>query len=238
MTYLDNFNLIGDALYAIRPIDRFLESHEDVSIRIENNLAGEVQRKHFAGRAACINEIPEGKPRIKLDCGKAFGWCMQRHGHISHGYAVQLGVPNDGPTIPDSWAEGWDGYEGMQDVVAIAPFSVSGMHNKAFLREEFESIAERTSQTGLKPLLLGLFNYPQPVDVEVRAARDLEDFTRLVRGVKMLITCDNGVSHLASALGIRTVVYWKRCVPESWIAPSWGKQTTLAYSVEEILKTI
>jgi hypothetical protein len=253
ITVLDNLNLIGDALYAIAPMEKYIDAHPDETciIKVRHNLAAEVCKKHFAGKAEVVFTTPEGDKMIKLNPSAAHGFCIPQGFHISRGYAEILDVPwtNANRTIPDSWAAGWNGYhgkwdesawmyEGLDKVVAISPFSISGRSNKAISRPEAVAICDKARRQGYTPVLFGYEDFEPSLDIEVRFANGLEDFTRFLRSIKMLVVCDNGVSHLASALGIRTIVFWKKCCEEFWIAPNWGRRTTLAYTIQEVCNWI
>jgi ADP-heptose:LPS heptosyltransferase len=44
-----------------------------------------------------------------------------------------------------------------------------------------------------------------------------------------VVTVDNGIGHIASALGCRTLILWPPISSVPFIAPTWSKTTTLLY---------
>src|SRR5690349_12902373 len=121
---VDNRNLIGDCLYACRPIQRYIGDRHDVAILVSENLGGQVLHRHFSQYAIPVLTAyqPGAYEReTKLDVSRAFSSGK----HIAAAYSDQLGVPWDGDrSIPDLWAADI-APRPRPDVIAVSPFSFS-----------------------------------------------------------------------------------------------------------------
>lgn len=235
MQVINNFNLIGDSLYAIRPIEKFFSMGGQAALYVADNFGGDVCKRYFKDKEF-VDVIPSGVEVVKLDCNKAF-----RTGkHISHAFSDILRVPWSGDrSIPDTWADSWEPDTSCTSIV-IAPFSVSGELNKSITVPEFLAIVtELRNLRYVSPFILGTKNYEEPCDfLPLETASSLDHLIKIITDSALVITCDNGIAHLASAMGARTIVLWKNWVPERWIAPTWGCRTLLARTASEICKLV
>jgi hypothetical protein len=178
---------------------------------------------------------------IRLDAGSSGHICFtnaQKTGHqmhISEGFAQMLGIKLNGPVEP--YAPWWNLEHKQDDVkrIGIAPFSRScsrhsgELPNKtlddhkwnpiqAYLRMHFD---ELRVIGGPKERLNGC-----PIsEEEYWCASSFTDLRQKLKNLTMLITVDNGLSHIASALDVPTVILWPRVSSEDFIMPKWAPKT-------------
>jgi len=67
------------------------------------------------------------------------------------------------------------------------------------------------------------------VPVSLASTESLQDLMALLTGAVAVITVDNGIGHIASALECQTLILWPPVSSVPFIAPTWSKTTTLLY---------
>lgn len=239
------WNLIGDTVYMMRPLQKYIGDRDDIGVVVADNLGGQAVKRFFQHTRVPVLYGGEHDPASvvfaecenekRIDVGAAF-----RSGkHIANAYCDQLGVPWDGDrSVPMSWADGIAALPYLEDAILVAPFSVSGTTNKAIFDHELHPIIDEIEKCNLRPVIIDTVARSMSVSRRTIAFDTVEQFAATARGVAMVLCCDNGISHLASSLAVKTRVYWKNCVAENWIAPNWGRDTKLIRHVSEACEEI
>ena len=246
-----NVNLLGDTLYTLRPIaELHMERpHEEIRIGVlGNGFAAQMVRRQFGGLHEIVDAGTLAGDVIDLSAGNAARACedMMRadqfhRPHISEGFAKLLGIENYwmGAIAP---LTGWfsKGLHGPLDVgyaayAIIAPFSRScSRHsgrrpNKTPNHDKWSGVIEwLRDKRHLTPYIL-----VAPGEVWAGAtcrqieAVTLDTLANLLAFSDLVISVDNGIGHVASAVGARTVILWPPMSAEHFIAPTYNPGTTL-----------
>lgn len=185
--------------------------------------------------------------------------------HISEGYAQILGMKLKEPPLPYAPWNNWEPYP-YRDIhtivgqsmtgwdlppakirIAIAPFSKScsrhtgetpnktiddwkWMHLINYLRlhvEEFRVLGGPKDR---------LTNVTVSED-EYWCASSFEDLRKKLKSLTLLITVDNGLGHMASALDVPTVILWPRVSSLEFIGPLWAPRTKYIAPIDPTIIT-
>jgi len=251
MIVIRNVNLLGDTLYTLRPI---AELHmqkplEQIVIGVGQDLAGEMVRRQFpmlSVRDAGTLSPVENAQAIDLTAGRAAQLAVvqlyqyHRRVHISQCFAWLLGVNTDHWVGVPAPLTGWANIHPRNTDVhyaLIAPFSRScsrhvGMRpNKTPDHERWMQVIEwLRDERGLQPTILaGPNDNWTGFQCAKTTASDLDDMTNLLRHADLILTVDNGIGHLASALGCKTLILWPPMSGVDFIGPLYNKSTRLLF---------
>jgi hypothetical protein len=250
-----NINLLGDTVYTLKPIAdlRMQRSGEAIVVGVANDLSGEMVRRQFAGTQVEVVDIADlSRTDVDLSAGAASRMCtahLLRYGsylHISECYAEMLGVDSSkwrGDFTPlTDWRARW-GDKGLLTIpsqvhpyVVISPFSRScsrqmGMRpNKTPDIERWGLLIEWLHSKNLDVVVShGPNDVWTGVPVKLVTTESLRQLVLNLSGATAVITVDNGIGHIASALGCKTLILWPPISSVPFIAPTWSKTTTLIY---------
>jgi len=230
---------------------------EAVVLGVGAGFAGEMLRRQFEGSfhigdMGLLIGIHGLHNVIDLSAGRAAALAgarlhaTGRRMHISECYAELLGVSTEawhgdftpltgwaGPVSPHAWTP----------YVLIAPFSRScarnaGLRpNKTPDHERWGLLISQLRSTGFEPVvLLGVDEYWTGTNVATVHASSLQTLEVLLRRASAVISVDNGIGHVASALGCRTLILWPPISSVPFIGPVWNKKTTLLYMHPERIR--
>lgn len=246
---IDATNLLGDSLYALRPVQELIATlAEDVEAIVvaHPGLAFEMFDRQLGDSAIVLTGKPgdmEFESVVELQAGLSGELCF-RHArdngkqlHISEGFARMLGIPSVSSIVPPT---GWDKIP--KDMVAqthitVAPFSRScSRHtgetpNKTLDDWKWQHIIGYLSRQGYPIAILGApDDRLQSVTVpenEYYTAANLDCLTYLLRRSKIFVTLDNGLGHIAAALNVPTIILWPMVSSIEFIAPIWSPSVRL-----------
>lgn len=251
-TIIRNVNLLGDTLYTLKPIAEYRMQHpaETVVVEVGAGFAADMVFRQFRGLLEVCNPASENFGRLEADryinlyAGRAGVYALQHlektgtRLHISECFAAMLDVDfrswNKDVRPLTGWAN--DGEVLGGDYVVIAPFSRScARHrhlrpNKTIDHVKWIPAIEWLLSKGLRVTILcgpGEVWEARQEGLDFFYAQHFQQLIDLLRGAKAIITVDNGVSHIASALGCRTLIFWPPVSERSFIAPLWNKDTLL-----------
>ncbi len=244
MLIVDCRNLIGDTIYLIKPLKRFLASKQqnEVALGIGKGLAGDIVRRSFPGIRVEQMEFLEREwpaaERVTLSAQSAWERTRSDNGHISHGYARVLGAELSGSIEPDTdWLPS-AGTELEQDYIALAPFSVSCAANRGELPNK--TLAEEV-WTGVLELIRD-YGYPLRVicgpserfsesmgftEADYFTASTVEDLVACLQRSRLVVGVDTGICHVSSCGGIPTVVLWSEAANLQFIGETWAPRTRI-----------
>lgn len=244
-------NLIGDSLYSLKPIAelRMQRSEAEIVIRAGGGLAGEMIRKQFDGLLRVIDADVDEEPAEVFDLsagaavqvGVAEMLHTGRMPHISECYARILGVSTDRWNGDFTPLKGWVAVPNQpvmrERYVVISPFSASC--SGAAGHRPNKTLAEHTRWTltiewlrscGYRVVVLKAWHEQwDGIPVDFKTGESLNDLQHILAGAKAVISVDNGIGHLASALGAKTFILWPPVSSVPFIAPLWSKTTKLLY---------
>jgi hypothetical protein len=235
------WNLIGDGLYSIRPIAEYCKGRTDVGIAFANNLGGQAGAKQlgdtvptcFCGETEDVAVTRQAVKVLRLNVSQAFSSGK----FISEGFADQLSVRWDGvKDILCTWAADVP-REPKQNIVGISPYSQSGKETKALTVEECGRLFSKIEELGALPCIVG-DGHIKRANTPTFVATNIENFAEFACRLRLLVTCDNGVGHLGSMLGVRTIVIWKNIASKNFISPGWAPNTTVIDTIEQALALI
>jgi hypothetical protein len=258
MIAVRNFNLLGDTLYTLKPLAELhmQKPDEEIVIGVGPGFAGEMVGRQFSGltRIVDVDKLPADAIDLSAGAAAKLGraWRLEnRPRHISQCFASILGVNVD-HQIDMRPLIGWN-YNSRGEwspqrrrmiveshpYVVIAPFSRScsshsGMRpNKTLAHDErWTPLLEWLEHDrGLEPVIL-----VSPGDVwkgldhvKRTTATSLGDLAYLLVGAAAVISVDNGIGHVASALGCRTYILWPPVSDVTFIGPTYNPGTRLLY---------
>lgn len=247
-------NLIGDSCYIQPALKAWQEDHPDwaidlltlndhitclyrgMGIRNLNIITEEEQRFDFEG-------YPFGGPydfEHTFDVNAAFKLGETENLHIAQAYLKLLGysVPEHPPGVEYTPPEG----PTEKGLVLLSIFSQSCASrqgkppNKMLSWATWLPILALARQLG-KIAVLGsekdkIMAPPGLIaDDEYYMGRSLEEVARLMRDAKLLISIDNGMSHLAATQKTPTILFYPKCLGQHWIVPS-GNRRLFVYQMD------
>lgn len=250
MIAVSNVNLLGDTLYSLKPLAelRMQRPDEEIVVGVGPGFAGDMVRAQFGRllQIVAVEDLPQS--RIELSAGVAAQIAVQallRYGrrlHLSQCFAGLLGLDVGAwrgcfrPLM--GWADGPFRISGLAHglYVLLAPFSRScsrhaGMRpNKTPDHDRWTLLVEWLRERGRWPrVLVGPGEQWTGCPVDTVSADSLPDLVRLLTGAESIITVDNGIGHVASALGCRVLILWPPVSSVDFIGPTWNPATTLLY---------
>ena len=256
-------NLLGDSLYLLKPIAEYRMQRpqgEEFAVGVMPGFAGDLLRAQFGrGLVRDMATLEDEPDIIYLSAGHAAQYAVQRlinHNerlHISECYAALIGAKTDrwnrdfSPLM--GWANGkrWDPVVRLANrthgYAVIAPFSKScsrwsgSRPNKTPDHERWTLVIDWIKQNGFEPKDLTAPDENWTLNKDwIETADSLTALIKLLCGASFVITVDNGIGHIASALGCRTLILWPPITSVDFIGPIWNKGTTLMYMHPERIK--
>ena len=244
MLIIDCRNQIGDTIYLIKPLRRFLASQriEEVALAAGDGLPAEIVRRSFPGnRVDSMDALRAAWPEARLiSAGAVAAWAEAKrdNGHISQGFARLLGFEWTDSIAPDvSWMP--NPSDEQPEYIVLAPFSVScDRHlgkppNKTLDEDAWLPLLQRLRGYG-RPLRVA--GTPQDrllsrelgfSETDYFSAVGIEDLVSFLRRGWLVVGVDNGVCHVSSCAGIPTVVLWPAAVEQQFIGETWARRTRL-----------
>jgi glycosyl transferase family 9 (putative heptosyltransferase) len=251
-------NLIGDSIYLLGPVRKYLEVHpgEVAAILVDKKMAGQLFVRQFANSGVPVVHSEEEARAInpeaeflRLEAGMSGTLCHgieQRFGkcpHISEGYARILGVDIEGRQEPPVEWQSYYGKSFPKEYSLIFPFSKScSRHdpagkmrpNKTLDDWKWEHILHFLRRHGYEPVKVegGPGERMQGVSIlesDYLESRTLPELELSIRKASVAISVDNGLAHLASALGTMTIVLWPAASSQDFIAPIWSPTTAIMH---------
>lgn len=246
-------NLLGDSIYLLGPVKKYIEQHLDevAAILVDHGIGGQLFERQFRDSGIPFvhseEEAREIDPNIEflyLNAGRAGELCYARERsvgkcpHISEGYALLLGVNIEGQQSPPI---DWQHYTfHSQEYSLISPFSRScSRHsgqrpNKTLDDWKWEPIIQFLRRHNYAPVkVIGApnerLNQCSLLESDYLSTPNLQELELAMRKASMVISIDNGIAHFASALGLKTVVLWNAAANPDFIAPKWSPNTAIAY---------
>jgi hypothetical protein len=250
MIQIHNVNLLGDCLYTLRPIAELHMQHPHEQIRIGvagEGFAAQMVRQQFEPMLRVVDAGTLSGTVIDLGAGHCADAIEQvmlmdhnRRPHISEGFAWLLGVKTDHwlgvPAPLTGWARVWTN-KPVDDVpyAIIAPFSKScsrnhGLRpNKTPNHDKWTGVIEwLREERGLEPcVLVAPGEVWTGVKCEMIEALNLDALTNILNNASLVISVDNGVAHMASALRRRVLILWPPMSAIHFIAPVYNDRTKL-----------
>lgn len=238
-----NLNLLGDTLYTLKPLAELLmRTKEEVVIGVGRGFAAEMVKAQFGSLARIVDTGELASVDVDLSSWTAYKIATnglfeprQRRYHISEAFARMLEADVDwgGDFRPlTGWAHGSRTEPGNRCV--IAPFSRScASHrgfraNKTLAHERWSLVIGWLRRVGFAPLVLQAPDEQWGgAEVETVEAASLADLVDILSQARLVITVDNGIGHVASALGCRTVIVWPPVSDLNFIGPVWNPRTAL-----------
>jgi hypothetical protein len=251
---IDCRNLIGDTIYSIAPLRLFLaEAGPAELVTGWGPVTDAMVERAFPG--LCISR---GKEAVACDLSLSAGkisekFCRSPVRHLTLGYAAALAeftLSGLEPSIqeclpPDTtWKYPADG---LVEHVLIAPFSascpgrVTGVKPLKLLPEYVWEMVYRDviSRYGLPVRVVAgpgerfrgsLAFLPHLTAVSLR------ELQRTLERAEIVFAIDNGIGHLAAALGVRMVSFWPEAVNREFIAPMYRRATFVAIGKPDQVK--
>jgi hypothetical protein len=260
ITIINATNLLGDSLYSLQPINEYLEAQEENNTILiaDRGLAYQMFSTTFEyGNPEIFDNIDEAIRSldpgedvkiIRLDAGTSGHICFtsaQQTGkqlHISEGFAQMLGITLKEPVLPYA---PWCNWEKKQDKITrigISPFSRScSRHTGELPNKTLDDWKWNPLQAFFRMhcdefCVLGgpkdrLTACPISED-EYWSAKSFDDLRRKLKSLTVLITVDNGLGHIASALNVPTIILWPKVSSMEFIGPLWAPRTKYIYGID------
>jgi hypothetical protein len=235
-------NLLGDSLYAMLPIREYAKTH-DIRIVVSPGITYDLYRSEFSipvfsKMDDAVKDVGTSTFTVrKLSAGDSGHICFEsarlhnKQLHISEGFAQLLGIELQNSSFKIELH-----YEKKPKThIGVAPFSRScSRHsgqkpNKTLDDWKWNHLIGYLRKQGY-PLMV--FAGPQDhldqcavPENEYFTAKSYQDLKDKLLTLRLFVTVDNGLGHLASALDISTVILWPVVSCVGFIAPLWAPKT-------------
>ncbi len=244
-------NLLGDSLYLLKPIAELgMQFTEDFVVGVGSGFGGDLFRLQFGDtlKIQDMGTLENERDIIDLSAGRAAKIAVQHlvsghdRPHISECYAEILGVNTAGWKYDFSPLTGWAQGKSSNPISSgfhyaiIAPFSSScsrhsGMRpNKTPDHERWSLLISWIRSTGIEPIILvGNNEKWTGCNVLEWTATSVRMLTEMLCEAVYVISVDNVVGHIASALRCKSIILWPPVSSVQFIGPTWNKKTKLLY---------
>lgn len=227
MLHIINHQLLGDSLMATPALKRLNEMKVDFTVYfLDEGIMNIYRDCRFMKNKVWGTLPPAGEQAIRLEAGHALNFAMSTGLHYAYGFANQLGVTIDSP-VPDC------------DFASINPiykhFNYAGKRSAPLLLI-FPESSSCSGKSGQKPNKMLpaqtwrafyqanktkydiFFVHPTEglPDLPCIANRDIRTVAYMLRDADKVLTVDNGIGHLSSAVGANCYLIGG-CVPIPWI---------------------
>lgn len=250
-TLIQATNLLGDTFYLLKPLKLYLQTHPEVkAIIADPGLAYEMiyncfgaetdfKKQIYSQEHIAVANYP-GAEVIHLGAGMAADLSYKLHRdkggdqlHISEAYARLLGITNLDIRPNMDWTRVAE--PPPRTFFAISPFSRScSRHsgetpNKTLDDHKWEYIIRYLRRQGVPVKVMAgpndrLSNNSVPVN-DYFTAKNLYELEYFLRSCALLITLDNGLGHLASALHTPMISLWPKVSNLQFIGPRFSRLT-------------
>lgn len=251
-TVIDATNLIGDSIYAMRPIQCFIEQYPNrlVGIKTDKGLAYEMYCRQFNPYGIFVfnsemsGSLPPHDSIMKISAGDAgtLAYSIKQKTnvqlHITDAYGRMLGVdiPKDIrlSAPPKAWRRD---LPKTSKHIAISPFSRSctrhlhGTPNKTLDDSKWENIIRylRRLDWPIK-VIAGQNDRLQKVSIQEDSyftAKSLNELEEFFAETVLLISVDNGMAHFSGLMETKTIVLWPKVSDKYFIGPLFDPKTAL-----------
>lgn len=241
-TLIASVNLIGDTLTQTPAIHRYMEEHpnDDVTWLLHENPSTELFlhcgipvrriRSEDPGDSSAVSEmrVPgmDFHKKISLSCTKAWNLSLNKGEHIAQGYARQLGVKLDGHEVvpilnlPASRLRE-NGRRWLPVSINSAsndPVDGDGFSgNKNFPVKRWVEVLKPFVARGYVPIqLLGPEDHVEIPGIDL-ACCSIVEAAQFIRDCGVYAGVDNGITHIAVAVGAKCFVIYPECLPTTWV---------------------
>lgn len=223
-------NLIGDSLYVQPALEAWCKDHEgwEINLLTLNDYIAKLYEGMGIPNLKVIFERGEGVYDFEFvfQVNEAFSMGDRDKIHISTAYGKMLGyevTPNQRVKYTPS-----DGDDHQKGLILLSMYSNSCASRKGQAPNKMLSwihwwyIVTILRQLGPVGVLgaagerVGL----QFSENEYYTGLPLEKVARMLRDAKLLVTIDNGMSHLGATQGVPTILFYPQCIGQHWIIPS------------------
>jgi len=243
MLHIINHQLLGDSLMATPALKKLTELGVDYSVYFLDEPIMEIYRNCYWMKNKHWGTMPEPKEGdrvVKLESGMALNHALSTGQHYAYGFAAQLGVSIDSP-VPDIGFEGWENKEiGFTlDPILIFPESTSCSSKsgkKANKMLPWETWVEFQDKIGQKCVFITpkmIENAPK--ELKILSDFSIENVAQMLKKASKVITVDNGIGHLSSAVGANCYLIGG-CVPIPWIWAGDMAKTLNCYGNPELVR--
>jgi hypothetical protein len=205
--------LLGDTLCSFPALEEYSKTVK-VSVDFVNPAVIELLPKDSKLWLTNKNQID-----IELDINSIFARSVS-HEHMIQGYfrALSLEVPSFVPTINIDASE----IVKEQYDFLISPYSHSDISgNKLWPLDRWQHIVNHLSGIGS----VGVFgskkgSYTIPCEFDNATMiidRSLSEVAALIKKARLILTIDNGISHLTGAVGTEHLLLYPACLPLTWV---------------------
>jgi ADP-heptose:LPS heptosyltransferase len=251
-------NLIGDAMYIQPALKRWSDEHPDWDIdllTLNDHITclyegmGIPRLRIIFEREVYIRAGEPDQPCVEYDfefefkVNIAFSLGDMRKIHISQAYMSMLGYEVDKPQAVE-YDPGVGDYFQPEDggrLVLLSMFSNSCASregkppNKMLSWSVWHSILTLVRQWGSVRVLGGPKDFESaPLAIkpeEYLTGKSLPYIARTMRSADLLITIDNGMSHLAASMRLPIILFYPKCLGTHWIIPS-GHSRLVVYHID------
>jgi hypothetical protein len=225
-----DLNRMGDALAALPWMWRLARRHDGLRVvddqlfsPLRPLLPDEMGIYFGPGR-------PDGPPTLKVDIHDNFHFCGVRGNvHMCQGYFISAGERP--PLLPVTLPLLDDGPADLCRSVVVSPYSRSDhRHNKAWFDDRWN---ELIAAVLLHPDVDEVVILSDGIDdttpllapnTRVMESRPLREVLSALRGCRLVISVDNGISHLAHFGGVsRHLLLAPACLPAAFVANPRGR---------------
>jgi len=227
-------NLLGDGMNIYPALKTWWNTHQDWDIdlyTLPDQL--KVMYQYMGIPLRVITSDEEKRPpydlELNFDCGTAFTLGERHHQHIALGYCQMLNVQ----PVDDDWRLRFDPPEIKisplyKNRILIAPFSKSCSSqsgfapNKMLPWEKWKPIIRFLSNLGPIGILGSSGDRASELEVpetDYITGFPLEIVAQIIKASKLVVTIDNGISHLAASQMAKMVLFYPACLQEYWITP-------------------
>src|ERR1700761_6025790 len=256
MKYILNcFNLIGDSFYLLAVVKKYIADNPGTveALVVHPGLAWEMYSRALGDSIPMFVQPEEAQAAypnatvLILSAGQAADISFNpknmvdnRQLHISECWAKILGFEMHA-AVDTSWQ-----YYGEDELprtfIAISPYSRSctrhstGIPNKTLPANKWEYLIRYLRRQGLPiKVIAGPDDLPLDCSIPLNdyfTAKNLQELEHFLKSCALLMSVDNGLGHLASALHTPMISIWPKVSAIDFIAPRFGKRTTLIITVD------
>ncbi len=249
MMVFKSHNLLGDGLNIYPALNAWHKLHpnEDIYMDVIPDYTQDIYTK--MGLPVTIGK-PDGRIwDFDFDVGKAFTLGHQLQLHITHAYANMLNVHIGEQADPNSYKLRYEPVEEPheKDLVLVSMFSRSCSSrdghapNKMIPESKMAYVIDYLRSTVGEIGILGAEG-DRATSLEISedeyyTGLPLNKVALMLRDCRMLLTIDNGLSHLAATQQTLSVLLYPACLSPTWILP-FGNLNCGAIQIDPALVTV
>ena len=239
MIHIINHQLLGDSLMATPALKKMYDLGIEYTVYFLDEPIMNIYRHCSWMHNKKWGEMPDVKPGdrvIKLEAGEALNYAMSTGQHYAYGFAMQLGVSIASPR-PCCDFDNWPDQYSFNSNNLIHTLNLIGISRQPVLLifPESSSCSSRSGKKANKMLpwatwsafyernkhVYRIFfvtpaNLPALIDLPNLWGYDIQEIAFLLRAAHKVLTVDNGIGHLSSAV-LANCYLMGGCVPIPWI---------------------